>query len=146
MCPPLFKSAVHFCKAFWYSAIQFCGHTFDSRNRFSCYSKQNIVSPGNATRFARMGSSWYLEHVTSRERIFLYSGENLVGRHSCCNINLSGTYVFVSREHVKIVVSDAGVIVQDWVSPSSSCDQYVCLNRDCTPRTPGTASSSMKSR
>ncbi|KAH8247988.1 hypothetical protein KR032_006655, partial [Drosophila birchii] len=58
-------------------------------------------------------SRWYLEHVTTGERIDLNQGENLMGRHSCCRITLGQRYDFVSREHVNIIVSDAGVIVQE---------------------------------
>ncbi|KAH8351645.1 hypothetical protein KR059_010376, partial [Drosophila kikkawai] len=56
---------------------------------------------------------WYLEHVTTRDRIDLNQGENLMGRHSCCRISLGQSYDFVSREHVNIIVSESGVIVQE---------------------------------
>ncbi|KAH8293687.1 hypothetical protein KR054_002967 [Drosophila jambulina] len=60
-----------------------------------------------------MAGRWYLEHVTTRDRIDLHQGENLMGRHSCCKITLGQIYDFVSREHVNIIVSNAGVVVQE---------------------------------
>ncbi|XP_017016615.1 uncharacterized protein [Drosophila kikkawai] len=60
-----------------------------------------------------MACRWYLEHVTTRDRIDLNHGENLMGRHSCCRISLGQSYDFVSREHVNIIVSESGVIVQE---------------------------------
>ncbi|KAH8363823.1 hypothetical protein KR200_004658 [Drosophila serrata] len=59
-----------------------------------------------------MGSCWYLEHVSTGDRIVLNKGENLIGRHSTCKITINQTYDFVSRVHVKMTVSDAGVLVQ----------------------------------
>ncbi|XP_017016613.1 uncharacterized protein [Drosophila kikkawai] len=59
-----------------------------------------------------MGSCWYLEHVTTRDRIVLSRGENLIGRHSSCKIIINQPYDYVSRVHVKMTVNDAGVLVQ----------------------------------
>ncbi|EDW76713.2 uncharacterized protein Dwil_GK19858 [Drosophila willistoni] len=55
------------------------------------------------------GDDWYLEHVTTRNRVLLSSGENIIGRHSSCNIVLNELYDYLSRQHMKIIVSSTGV-------------------------------------
>ncbi|KAH8256274.1 hypothetical protein KR026_012193 [Drosophila bipectinata] len=60
-----------------------------------------------------MSSCWYLEHVTTRHKIILHKGKNVIGRHSRCRIVLGAPYEFVSREHVNIeIVNDDKVIVK----------------------------------
>ncbi|XP_017074121.1 probable helicase senataxin [Drosophila eugracilis] len=59
-----------------------------------------------------MSTVWYLEHITTGNRIILHNGTNLVGRHSNCRIVLGANYQYVSREHAEIIVSDMGVVVK----------------------------------
>ncbi|EDV96294.1 probable helicase senataxin [Drosophila grimshawi] len=46
---------------------------------------------------------WYLEHVSTGKKLILQSGENSVGRHSCCKFVLKD-YNFLSRQHAKFIV------------------------------------------
>ncbi|XP_068143433.1 uncharacterized protein [Drosophila tropicalis] len=55
------------------------------------------------------GDDWYLEHVTTKNRVLLSFGENIIGRHSSCNIVLNELYDYLSRQHMKIIISSTGV-------------------------------------
>ncbi|KAH8320201.1 hypothetical protein KR067_003106 [Drosophila pandora] len=57
-------------------------------------------------------SSWYLEHVTTRDKIILHKGDNVMGRHSRCRIVMKASYEYVSREHVNMIVDGDKVVVQ----------------------------------
>lgn len=67
-----------------------------------------------------MSSCWYLEHVTTRDKIILHKGDNVMGRHSRCRIVMKASYEYVSREHVNMIVDGDKVVVQSMVSSSQS--------------------------
>ncbi|XP_034102376.1 uncharacterized protein LOC117566876 [Drosophila albomicans] len=59
---------------------------------------------------------WYLEHISSGKKIILQSGENTVGRHSCCKVVLPGNE-FLSRMHAKLIVNiETGVVLEQMKS------------------------------
>ncbi|XP_030572366.1 uncharacterized protein LOC115771005 [Drosophila novamexicana] len=57
------------------------------------------------------GSYWYLEHVSTGKKLILQSGDNSVGRHSCCKIVLK-EYDFLSRQHAKFIVNSENISVE----------------------------------
>lgn len=61
------------------------------------------------------GSYWYLEHVSTGKKLILQSGDNSVGRHSCCKIVLK-EYDFLSRQHAKFIVNSENISVEQLVS------------------------------
>ncbi|EDW18602.2 uncharacterized protein Dmoj_GI11996 [Drosophila mojavensis] len=54
-------------------------------------------------------SYWYLEHVSTGKKLILQSGDNLVGRHSCCKIVLKD-YDFLSRQHAKFIINSENIV------------------------------------
>ncbi|XP_064547599.1 titin homolog [Drosophila montana] len=56
------------------------------------------------------GSYWYLEHVSTGKKLILQSGDNSVGRHSCCKIVLK-EYDFLSRQHAKFIVNSENIVI-----------------------------------
>lgn len=60
-------------------------------------------------------SYWYLEHVSTGKKLILQTGDNIIGRHSCCKIVLRD-YDFVSRQHAKFIVVSENVSVEQLVS------------------------------
>ncbi|XP_034136992.1 uncharacterized protein LOC117589305 isoform X4 [Drosophila guanche] len=55
-------------------------------------------------------SCWYLEHLSTQERVILPKGKSTIGRHSACRIVLN--YAFMSREHVEMSVNSNAVLVK----------------------------------
>ncbi|XP_017136075.2 titin homolog isoform X1 [Drosophila miranda] len=59
---------------------------------------------------------WYLEHLSTKERVILHNGKNTIGRHSTCKIVV--TYAYISRKHVEITVSPNEVLVRCLKAPN----------------------------
>ncbi|BFF99601.1 uncharacterized protein DMAD_07460 [Drosophila madeirensis] len=61
-------------------------------------------------------SCWYLEHLSTQERVILPNGKSTIGRHSACRIVLN--YAFLSREHVEMSVNANAVLVKCLNAPN----------------------------
>ncbi|XP_041449604.1 uncharacterized protein LOC111079982 isoform X2 [Drosophila obscura] len=102
-------------------------------------SCQHCAAPRVSIRYENMlegiakMSCWYLEHLSTQERVVLPNGKITIGRHSACRIVLK--YAFMSREHVEMSVNPNAVLVRCLNAPNGVFVNNAEIKKelDCVP-------------
>lgn len=63
-----------------------------------------------------MTSGWYLEHVTTGEKIFLHYGDNVMGSSPFCKIIFCAPFKNIARKHANLIINDDQVMLKPLVS------------------------------